>query len=83
MEYRGAQADDWIRGSFISRDYKNPKQLDITAQEPTQVSNKTVLVIYILKGKKLTVAAGDMGSDQRPANFISGQHVDVFNFTRD
>jgi hypothetical protein len=28
-------------------------------------------------------AAGDMGGDQRSTGFIAGQHVDIFNFTRD
>jgi uncharacterized protein (TIGR03067 family) len=83
MEFHGADTNDWCRGSIVQRDYKNPKQLDFMVQEPMAVSNKTVLTIYIQKGKKLTVAAGHMGSDQRPTDFTPGKQVDIFKFVHE
>lgn len=85
LDYRGAQSNDWCRGSFVLNEEAQPMQLDLTMQaisDPDYVG-KTALGIYELKGGELRVAVAEPGSGQRPANLAGEQGVRVFSFKRE
>jgi len=83
LEYRGADANDRMRATFILHDDAEPKQMDLTIQEPIEQSNKVILVIYQLDGDTLTVATSSHGVSQRPVDFTRNPQSDVFKFKRD
>jgi uncharacterized protein (TIGR03067 family) len=80
FEYRGAETNDWSRGTFILRENVEPKEMDLTILEPAQQSDNRLFAIYQLEGDKMTVA---MSSIHRPADFIPNEQTEVFHCTRD
>ena len=80
IEYRGADPNDWIRGTFVLNDSANPKQLEVTILEP---ANSFILGIYRAQSDKLTIAVAEHGSHQRPVNFKPSQRVDVLELRRE
>jgi len=81
LEYRGAQPDDWLRGSFVLNEQARPMQMDLSIKEGGEVNRNdvgtTALAIYELRGDELKVA---VSSQERPANFAGGQGIHVFSF---
>jgi uncharacterized protein (TIGR03067 family) len=80
FEYRGAEANDWSRGTFVLRENAEPKEMDLTIPEPAQQSNQKLFAIYQLEGDKMTVA---MSSIQRPADFTPNEQTEVLHCTRE
>jgi uncharacterized protein (TIGR03067 family) len=83
LEYRGAQPDDWLRGSFVLNEQARPRQMDLSVKEAGEVNRNdvgtTTLVIYELQGNELKVA---VSSQDRPASFAGGSNIHVFTFRR-
>jgi len=80
FEYRGAEPNDWVRGKFVLNENTNPKQMDVTINEPASESGKSILILYQSVGNNLTLAAGPHGSGQRPVDFTPSPQVDVLEF---
>jgi RNA polymerase sigma factor (sigma-70 family) len=79
IKYRGAEPNDWLRGKFVLNESVEPKQLNITIVEP---ANGIVLCIYRVNGDKISIAAAEHGSSQRPADFRPGRKVDILELQR-
>jgi uncharacterized protein (TIGR03067 family) len=64
FDYRGGDADDWGKGTFVLREDTNPKQLLITLSDcgPKQYVGKTCCMIYQLEDGTLTAAASEPGN---------------------
>ena len=73
FDYRGANADDWGKGTFTLQADTRPKQLLLTLTEcgPTQYIGKTCCMIYKLEDGTLTAAANEPGNPVAPPNFDS------------
>jgi len=81
IEYRGADADDWLRGTFVVNDNASPAELNITVVEPVRTF---ILCLYQADGDKFTVAAAEHGKRLRPADFTPVHNqVDVLELQRD
>ena|SRR5215471_9606121 len=80
LEYRGANSNDWARGTVVIRENMKPMEMDLTVLEPASESNHMMLAIYQIKDDKLTVAISDT---MRPADFSLNGAADVANFRRD
>jgi RNA polymerase sigma factor (sigma-70 family) len=83
FEYRGSEPNDWLRGTFVLNESAKPKQMDVTILEPALESSKMILIVYQLKGDKITLAAAPHGSSRRPVEFTPSPQVDVLEFQRD
>ena len=85
FDYRGAQSNDWCRGTFVVNEQTQPKQIDMAIQEIAvqQYLGKTIPAIFELNGDELKVAAAEPGSAVRPASLGGGQGIRVFSFKRD
>lgn len=85
LDYRGAQSNDWCRGTFVLNESARPRQLDLKVEAmPTpEYVGETILGIYELNGNQLRVATAEPGSDQRPASLAGGNGVRVFSFTHE
>jgi uncharacterized protein (TIGR03067 family) len=82
LEYRGAQSNDWVRGTFVLNEAAQPKQMDLAVQEaPPGGAGKTYLVIYEQQGDEMKVAVP--GNGQRPVDFAAKPQVRVYSFKRD
>lgn len=82
LEYRGAQSNDWVRGTFVLNEAAQPKQMDLLVQEPPQsATGKAILVIYEMQGDEMKVAVP--GTPERPADFSPKPQVRIFSFKRD
>ena len=73
FDYRGADPDDWGKGTFTLREDTQPKQLLLTLTEcgPGQYRGKTSCMIYKLESGTLTAAANEPGSSDAPSNFTA------------
>ncbi len=74
LEFRGASANDWCKGTFTLRADTNPKQLVGVMSEcgnPRYVG-QTVHAIYKLEGNTLTLAGNAPGNPDAPASFEAG-----------
>ena len=80
FEYRGADPNQWARGTFVLREDVKPKQMDLTVLEPSNQSNQVLLAIYQLEGGQMTVA---MSSVQRPVDFTPKPQIEVYHCKRD
>lgn len=71
FEFRGADENEWYKGTFTVRDDADPHQfLAVIADCPDQdFIGKTSKAIYRLQGGKLMLAARRPGSDEAPADF--------------
>jgi RNA polymerase sigma factor (sigma-70 family) len=82
IEYRGAEPNDWVRGTFVLNERAEPKQMDVTIAAPAGESGKTILLIYQSAANNITLAAGPHGTSQRPVDFTPGPQVDVLELQR-
>jgi RNA polymerase sigma factor (sigma-70 family) len=79
IEYRGADANDWIRGKFVLNESTDPKQLNISILEP---ANSFILCLFRVDGDRITIAAAEHGSTHRPLDFRPSQQVDVLELQK-
>lgn len=70
VDFRGANPDDWGKGTFTLREDTQPKQLLVTLTEcgPRQYLGKTCSMIYKIENGALTAAASEPGSPA-PSSF--------------
>ena len=80
IEYRGADPNDWLRGTFVLNENANPKQIDVTILEPAR---SFIHCIYQAGREGITIAAAEHGSSVRPVGFAPGPQVDVLELQRD
>jgi RNA polymerase sigma factor (sigma-70 family) len=80
IEYRGADPNDWLRGTFVLNENANPKQLNLTILEPVK---GFVLCLYQADGDKITIAAAEHGTLRRPSGFSPSHQVDVLELQRE
>ncbi len=71
LEFHGAEANDWLKGTFTLHEDTNPKQLTgIVTECPAQdYIGKKVYSIYKLEGDTLTVAGNEPGNTNFPSAF--------------
>lgn len=71
LEFHGADAGDWCKGTFSLREDTNPKQMIgvITDAPDLQYVGKTVNAIYRIKDGALTIAGNAPGNPAPPAAF--------------
>ena len=80
IEYRGADPNDWVRGTFVLNEYSEPKEINMKILEP---SNTVIFGIYQMSGDKMTIAVAPHGGYIRPVNFTPGPQVDVLELQHD
>jgi len=88
IEYRGADPNDWLRGTFVLDDNSMPQQLNITILDEAnkklgEPANSFVFGIYQIDGNKITIAVAPHESNLRPMNFTPGSGVDVLELQHD
>ncbi|HTY89079.1 MAG TPA: hypothetical protein VMB80_16655 [Candidatus Acidoferrum sp.] len=71
LEFRGANPDDWCKGTFTLREDTDPRRLVGTITECRQAEyiDKTVCAIYRLQGDTLTIAGYEPGNSSVPSAF--------------
>jgi uncharacterized protein (TIGR03067 family) len=71
LEFHGADASDWCKGTFILRENTDPKQLvgTITDCSSTDVIGKMVYAIYKIDDGTLTITGSAPGDANVPAAF--------------
>ncbi len=71
LDYRGANPDDWGKGTFTLREDTQPKQLLflLTDCGPSQYIGKTCCMIYKIEDGTLTAAASEPGDPAAPSSF--------------
>lgn len=71
MEFHGADANDWCKGTFILRENTDPKQLvgTITDCPSAEMVGKTVYAIYKIQNGTLTISGNAPGDPNIPAAF--------------
>jgi uncharacterized protein (TIGR03067 family) len=83
LEFHGADANDWIKGTFSLREDTTPKQLEgvVTDCASAEYVGKTVHAIYKIEGGKLTLTGNEPGNSAVPASF-DAQGARMFEFTK-
>jgi uncharacterized protein (TIGR03067 family) len=71
FDYRGANPDDWGKGTFTLLEDTQPKQLLVTLTEcgPAQYTGKTCCMIYKIEDGILTATANEPGNPVAPLSF--------------
>ena len=71
LEFHGADANDWLKGTFTLREDANPKQLaGVIIECPAQdYVGKNFYAIYKIEGDTLTVAGNEPGNTNIPSAF--------------
>jgi uncharacterized protein (TIGR03067 family) len=71
LEFHGADANDWCKGTFSLREDTNPKQMIgvITEGPDPRYVGKTVYAIYRIEDGVLTISGNAPGSPAPPAAF--------------
>jgi len=71
FEFRGADTNEWYKGTFTLREDANPRQLIgvITACPAAEYVGKTSLSIYQIESNTLTLAAHEPGNPNFPPAF--------------
>ena len=71
FDYRGANSNDWAKGTFTLREDTQPKQLLVTLTEcgPVQYIGKTSCMIYKIEDGTLTATANEPGNPAAPLSF--------------
>src|SRR5271157_2013189 len=71
LEFHGADANDWCKGTFILRENTDPKQLvgTITDCPSAEAVGKTVYAIYKIENGSLTISGNAPGDLNIPAAF--------------
>jgi uncharacterized protein (TIGR03067 family) len=71
LEFRGANTNEWYKGTFSLREDTSPKQLIATVAEcpSPQYVGQVVKAIYRLEGGALTVTGNEPGNPEVPTSF--------------
>jgi uncharacterized protein (TIGR03067 family) len=71
LEFRGADTNDWSKGTFALREDTNPKQLigTITECADPKYAGKTVYAIYRVEVGTLTLTGNEPGNPEVPPSF--------------
>jgi uncharacterized protein (TIGR03067 family) len=71
LEFHGADANDWCKGTFILRENTDPKQLvgTLTDGPGSDAVGKTIYAIYKIDGATLTISGNAPGDLNVPAAF--------------
>jgi uncharacterized protein (TIGR03067 family) len=71
LEFRGANPNDWYKGTFSLREDVNPKQVlfSITECPAPRYNGKTTCALYRIENGTLTFAANEPGSPEAPSSF--------------
>jgi uncharacterized protein (TIGR03067 family) len=71
LDFHGADANDWCKGTFSLREDTHPKQLIgvITDGPDPQYVGKTVRAIYRIEDGTLTISGNEPGNPDPPAAF--------------
>jgi uncharacterized protein (TIGR03067 family) len=71
LEFRGADAQDWCKGTFTLREDTTPRQLVgvLTEVGMPQYAGKTVNAIYRLQDGQLELAGNEPGNPEMPSDF--------------
>jgi len=71
LEFRGADTNEWYKGTFTLREDQNPKQLlgVIAACPAPNYIGKTVYAIYRIEAGTLTLAGNEPGNAEVPKSF--------------
>ncbi len=71
LEFHGADANDWLKGTFTLREDSNPKQFIglVTECAAPEFVGKSCYAIYKLEDGTLTVAGNDPGISNAPSAF--------------
>jgi len=83
LDFRGANADEWYKGTFTLREDTNPRQLVgiVTECGAPDYVGKTAYVIYRIEGDILTLAGNEPGNPEVPFGF-DAPHARRFEFKR-
>ena len=83
LEFRGANPQEWYKGTFSLPQNTDPRQLVGVIEECPfpQYVGKTACSIYKLDGDRLTIAGHEPGSGSTPDNF-ERPHARVFVVTK-
>ena len=82
LEYRGAQSNDWCRGTFVLNESAQPMPMDLVIHASPGAAGKTMLLICELRGDELKVAGAQPGNPKRPADFSTNQQTRIWSFLR-
>ena len=71
LEFRGANTNEWYKGTFSLREDTNPRQVVVAIAECSipQYITKTSYGIYQIEDGTLTIAANEPGSPEVPPSF--------------
>ena len=71
LEYRGANPQEWNKGTFTVNQSTKPKQLTAVISDcpAPQYVGKKVNAIYQIENGKLTVTGNEPGNPEVPASF--------------
>jgi uncharacterized protein (TIGR03067 family) len=71
FDFRGADPNDWGKGTITMREDTTPKQALLTLTEcgPKEYTGKTCGMIYKLEDGTLTAAASEPGNTDPPSSF--------------
>ena len=83
IEYRGADPNDWLRGTFALNENTEPKQINVTILSAGDGIQSFVFGIYQVNGDKLTIAVAPHGFNVRPVDFTPSPQVDVLKLQHD
>jgi uncharacterized protein (TIGR03067 family) len=71
LEYRGADPEEWYKGTFTLREEANPRQLigEVLDCPAPKYIGKKCLAIYRIDGEKLTITGNEPGNPEVPPAF--------------
>jgi uncharacterized protein (TIGR03067 family) len=71
IEFRGANTNDWCKGTFTVREDTNPRQIVgmVTECHSSQYIGKTACAIYRMDGDMLIVTGNEPGNPNVPSGF--------------
>jgi uncharacterized protein (TIGR03067 family) len=81
LEFHGADADDWLKGTFILQEDGHPKQCVATVTEcaSTEYVGKKSYSIFKIEDGTLTITGNELGVSDFPSAFdASGSRQFVF-----
>ncbi len=83
IDYRGADPNDWLRGTFALNENTEPKQINVTILSAGDGIQSFIFGIYQVNGDKLTIAVAPHGFNVRPVDFTPSPQVDVLKLQHD
>jgi uncharacterized protein (TIGR03067 family) len=71
LEFRGADTNEWYKGTFALREDTNPRQLigKMTDCPADEYIGKTVYAIYRIEAGTLTLTGNEPGNPEVPSSF--------------